>query len=87
MVVASDVGSLRRAVVDGVTGLLVPPDAAAALVAALGALVDDAARRARMGAAARARLGPTSPTRRWPRRTTRCIARGSGEASAGVGRV
>lgn len=54
-VVASDVGSVREVVEDGVTGLLVPPDDAAALTAAIRALVDDPARRAAMGAAGRDR--------------------------------
>jgi glycosyltransferase involved in cell wall biosynthesis len=52
-VVASAVGGLTDAVVDGVTGLLVPPGDAAALRAALERLLGDAALRGRLGAAAR----------------------------------
>lgn len=54
-VVASAVGGLRDAVVDGETGLLVPPGDPDALGRALRALLDDPARRARMGAAGRRR--------------------------------
>jgi glycosyltransferase involved in cell wall biosynthesis len=54
-VVATDVGSIREAVVDGETGLLVPSGDAAALTAALRRLVDDPGLRARLGAAGRAR--------------------------------
>jgi glycosyltransferase involved in cell wall biosynthesis len=54
-VVATDVGSVREIVEDGVTGLLVPADDAAALTAAIRSLLDDPARRAAMGAAGRAR--------------------------------
>jgi glycosyltransferase involved in cell wall biosynthesis len=54
-VVATDVGSTGEAIVDGVTGILVPPDDVAALADALGRLVGDAPLRARMGAAGRAR--------------------------------
>jgi glycosyltransferase involved in cell wall biosynthesis len=54
-VVASRVGGIPEAVVDGETGLLVPPADPAALAGALTSLVDDAERRQRMGAAARAR--------------------------------
>jgi glycosyltransferase involved in cell wall biosynthesis len=52
-VVASDVGSVSEAVVDGKTGLLVPPDDAPALSAALRSLADDPELRARMGRAGR----------------------------------
>jgi glycosyltransferase involved in cell wall biosynthesis len=41
----------------GATGLLVPPDSAAALGAALAELAGDPALRARMGGAARAAVG------------------------------
>jgi glycosyltransferase involved in cell wall biosynthesis len=40
-VVATDVGSVREAVVDGVTGLLVPPDDATAIVAAVRRILDE----------------------------------------------
>ncbi|GAB3321597.1 hypothetical protein GCM10027451_43310 [Geodermatophilus aquaeductus] len=54
-VVATDVGSLREVVVDGETGLLVPPDDPGALAAALRRLLDDPALRTELGAAARIR--------------------------------
>lgn len=54
-VVASSLGGLPEVVVDGTTGVLFPPGDAAALAAAVGALLDDPARAARMGAAARRR--------------------------------
>jgi glycosyltransferase involved in cell wall biosynthesis/O-antigen/teichoic acid export membrane protein len=53
-VVASDVGSVSEAVLDGETGLLVPPDDLNALVAALSRLLADRALRERMGDRARA---------------------------------
>jgi len=54
--VASGVGGLKHLVVDGETGLLVPPDDPRALADALLALVDDPERRDRMGEAARTRF-------------------------------
>jgi D-inositol-3-phosphate glycosyltransferase len=51
-VVVSAVGGLVDTVVDGVTGLHVPPRDPAALAAALSALVADPARRDALGAAA-----------------------------------
>ena len=54
-VVASAVGGLRDIVEHGATGLLVPPGDPAALSAALDCLLDDPARRHRMGAAGRRR--------------------------------
>jgi glycosyltransferase involved in cell wall biosynthesis len=54
-VVATSVGGLPDAIEDGITGLLVPPGEPAALRAALEQLLDDAALRARLGAAARER--------------------------------
>ena len=54
-VVASSVGGLLDLVVDGETGLLVPPGDVERLRAALGQLVEDADLRRRLGAAARER--------------------------------
>jgi starch synthase len=60
-VVASAVGGIPEVVVDGETGLLVPYDEAdaaafeAGLAAAVGALMDEPTRAARMGTAGRAR--------------------------------
>jgi glycosyltransferase involved in cell wall biosynthesis len=54
-VIASAVGGLRDIVVDGETGLLVPPGDADALCDALRTLLADPARRARMGDAGRRR--------------------------------
>lgn len=55
-VVASAVGGLPDMVVDGETGLLVPPRDPAALRAAVDRLLADAALRARLGRAARERI-------------------------------
>ncbi|UFN48969.1 glycosyltransferase family 4 protein [Roseomonas sp. OT10] len=54
-VVATEIGGPREMVVDGETGLLVPPQRSAPLAAALARLAADPALRARMGAAGRAR--------------------------------
>jgi glycosyltransferase involved in cell wall biosynthesis len=54
-VVASGVGGLSELVVDGETGLLVPPGDVAALAAALGRLIADRDLRRTLGAAGRAR--------------------------------
>ncbi len=54
-VVATDVGAVGDAVVDGETGLLVPPSSPERLAAALETLLADPARAARMGAAGRRR--------------------------------
>jgi glycosyltransferase involved in cell wall biosynthesis len=54
-VVASDVGGLAELVVDGETGILVPPGDAPALASALGRLIEDRDRRRTLGAAGRAR--------------------------------
>lgn len=52
-VIASDFGGFREVVRDGETGLLVPPQDAVALAAALAALLADPARRAAYGVAGR----------------------------------
>ncbi len=52
-VIAHDVGGVSEAVVDGVTGLLVPPDRPLQLAAAFEKLVHDRDLRARLGAAGR----------------------------------
>jgi glycosyltransferase involved in cell wall biosynthesis len=49
-VVASEVGGIPEVVTDGVTGLLVPPQSAAALSQAIVRLHGDPALRARLGA-------------------------------------
>jgi glycosyltransferase involved in cell wall biosynthesis len=53
--IASRIGGLQDSVVDGETGLLVPPGDRPALVEAMRRLIDDAESRERMGAAAAAR--------------------------------
>lgn len=55
-VVGTRVEGLAEEVVEGATGLLVPPRDARALAAAIDTLLDDPARRARMGQAGRARV-------------------------------
>jgi glycosyltransferase involved in cell wall biosynthesis len=55
-VVATTVGDIARAVEDGVTGRLVPPQQATALVDALEPLLRDASLRMSMGAAGRDRV-------------------------------
>ena len=55
-VVASAVGGLGEAIVDGSTGLLVPPDDPITLAAALDRLIGDPTLRAQMGAAGPARV-------------------------------
>ena len=52
-VVAHDVGGVSEAVIDGVTGLLVPPNRPAQLAAAFEKLIHDPALRKRLGAAGR----------------------------------
>jgi 2-deoxystreptamine N-acetyl-D-glucosaminyltransferase/2-deoxystreptamine glucosyltransferase len=66
-VVASDVGGIPTVVVDGRTGLLVPPLDRAALAAALDLVVGDPDLRARLAAGARERAGEYA----WPRLAAR----------------
>ncbi len=54
-VVASAVGGLAESVLDGVTGLHVPPRQPACIASAVGGLLDDEARRRSMGTAGRQR--------------------------------
>ncbi|MGN6217170.1 MAG: glycosyltransferase family 4 protein [Solirubrobacterales bacterium] len=60
-IVASDIGGLRDIVVDGETGLMVPPEDRSALVAALRRLIADGELRARLGAAAKERAAGFNP--------------------------
>ena len=52
--IATDVAGCRQAVVDGVTGMLVPARDSVALATAIAALLADPERRRAMGVAARA---------------------------------
>ena len=52
-VVAHDVGGVSEAVVDGITGLLVPPDRPVQLAAAFEKLIHDEPLRKKLGAAGR----------------------------------
>ena len=54
--VATRTGGTPELILDGETGLIVPPGDAAALAAHVVALLQDPARRARMGEAGRARM-------------------------------
>lgn len=62
-VVASAIGGLRDIVVDGESGLLVPPGDREALRAALARMIGDAEMRSRMGRAARSRVRAFAPDR------------------------
>jgi len=66
-IVASDIGGLRDIVVDGETGLLVPPDDRLALVAAMRRLSENAELRQRLGAGAKERAATFSPEAIIPR--------------------
>lgn len=62
-VVATRVGGTPEVVIDGVTGLLVPPEDPTALAAALRRLLDEPLLAQRLGAAGRARLEQAGLTR------------------------
>ena len=55
-VISTPVGAIGDAIIDGETGLLVPPGDAPALAAAIAQLLDDPALRARLAANARKRF-------------------------------
>jgi colanic acid/amylovoran biosynthesis glycosyltransferase len=55
-VIAGDLGAIRELIVDQLSGLLVPPDDADAIAAAMLELIADPARRERLGRAARERV-------------------------------
>jgi hypothetical protein len=63
-VVGSRVGGIPETMVDGVTGLLVPPGDVGALAAAVGRLLEDEPMRRRMGDAGRAMVKEKFA---WPR--------------------
>ena len=73
-VVATAGGGVAEVVVDGVTGLLVPPEDPAALAAAIAALLSDPARAAAMGTAGRARAAARFDIRRTAARIQRVYA-------------
>jgi glycosyltransferase involved in cell wall biosynthesis len=77
-VVASAVGGIPEMLVDGETGLLVPPGDEAALATALGGLIDDPARRARFGQAGRARVATVFTPERQMDAMTRIVLDGMG---------
>ncbi len=66
-IVATATGGLRDIVVDGETGLLVPPEDRRALAAALRKLISDVDLRERLGAAAKQQAGKFSPEAIVPR--------------------
>jgi glycosyltransferase involved in cell wall biosynthesis len=66
-VIASNIGGLIDIVVDGVTGILVPPGNREAMAAALLRLIDDAGLRERMGAAGIERAAEFAPGNLVPR--------------------
>ena len=62
-IVASDIGGLGEVVVDGETGLLVPPAQPRELAAAIERLIDEPALRERLGAAANVHAAEFSPAK------------------------
>ncbi len=80
-VVATDVGSVRDLVEDGVTGLVVPRRDPAALAAAVEALLADDTRRRGMGEAGRARVREAFPLDRSILRTEEFLLRVAGRTA------
>jgi glycosyltransferase involved in cell wall biosynthesis len=74
-VIASRTGGLAEVVVDGETGLLVPPEQAAPLATALDRLAADAALRARFGAAGSARVRAQYGAEKMAEETLACYGR------------
>ena len=74
-VVSSRVGGVPELVVDGETGLLVPPGDPAAMAAALGHLISDAGLRRRLGASGRKRAERCFDVRRQRRAHLDCYTR------------
>jgi glycosyltransferase involved in cell wall biosynthesis len=74
--ICTDVASMPEVVVDGVTGLIVPPGDPAALGAAIARIVADADAAAAMGARGRARVLEQFS---WARVVDRCLAAYAGE--------
>jgi glycosyltransferase involved in cell wall biosynthesis len=68
-IVGTDVAGVREQIVDGVTGLVVPPAAPATLADALAQLITDPALRRRMGAAGKQRVEALFSTERCVTRT------------------
>jgi glycosyltransferase involved in cell wall biosynthesis len=66
-IVATATGGLRDIVLDGETGMLVPPEDREALAAALQRLISDTGLRERLGAAAKQQAGKFSPKAIVPR--------------------
>ena len=87
-VVATRVGGLPEVVEDGVQGLLVPPGAPQALADAVVALLEDEARRRRMGAEgerrARACFGQERAIDGYEAVLRRVVARGAGGVRTGI---
>ena len=80
-VIASDVGGLPEIVIDGQTGLLVPPGDAAALARAIVELAGDLDRARRMGEAGRRRALEVFPQERCVERTEAVYRAASADAA------
>lgn len=81
-VVAASVGGLTDVVVDGVTGVLVPPRDVKALVRTLRPLLADAARRDAHGTAGTDRAGSRYDVHRIARETVRAYFRAAGRSDS-----
>lgn len=84
-VVATAAGGIPEAVVDGETGLLVPPHDEAALSTALVTLLRDPARRAQVGAAGRKRVEEAFSVERMVEGTLRAY-KGKGQRAESTGK-